>query len=163
MFQPPLRWIGDTSHHGALAMQLHLHCPHQLCHPSCIVMLVIIFMVVVLIMTLIRMRVGVTLICSTILILRTRPLPFIPIMAPIIPPFASQSAQPELGCKHKFNISCHKILKNISFHKIFWLKSESTHSVAFEQSRPRSSCLTSSLSKLKEDRIRVIVIMGLLT
>ena len=122
MFQPPLRWIGDTSHHGALAMQLHLHCPHQLCHPSCIVMLVI--MVVVLIMTLIRMRVGVTLICSTILILRTRPLPFIPIMAPIIPPFASQSAQPELGCKHKFNISFHKILqkKTLVFMKYFGWK-----------------------------------------
>merc|ERR1719234_2436038 len=34
MLKPPFRWICDTSHHSALAVHLHLHRSHQLCHTS---------------------------------------------------------------------------------------------------------------------------------
>merc|ERR1719237_641653 len=34
MLKPSVRWIGDASHIGALAVHLHLHRPHQLCHPA---------------------------------------------------------------------------------------------------------------------------------
>ena len=62
MFQPPFRGIDDASHHLALAVHLHLHCPHQLCHPSCIVMLVI-RVVDIMVEMLIMMRMKIILIC----------------------------------------------------------------------------------------------------
>ena len=118
MLKPSFRWICDASHNGALAVHLHLHRPHQLCHPACMVVVVVIMVVVAVIMVEVVFSwwwrswwmfnhddeyvninddVGGYDIFKRSLGLGNMimTLPSIPIMAPINPPLTSQSAQPE--------------------------------------------------------------------